>query len=139
MGKYWVLGTPEPTIIDSFLKVEYNMTKYVNIGSILLNIKELKQNNFWVTYNQNRYIKIEGQPDQTLFNILVPDDKKNYLPFKFGGFSIIKSDQNYYSLNFDNFRFKTWLNNSLSSSLPEKPTSEKEILINLYNPRFIHI
>jgi len=138
MGKYWVLGTPEPTIIDSFLKVEYNMTKYVNIGSILLNIKELKQNNFWVTYSQNRYIKIEGQPDQTLFNILVPDDKKNYLPFKFGGFSIIKSDQNYDSLNFDNFRFKTWLNNSLSSSLPEKPTSEKEILINLYNPRFIH-
>ena len=57
---------------------------------------------------------------------------------KFGGFSIISSNENYDSLKFEDFKFKDWLNNSLSSSLPDKPNSEKEILVNLYNPRFIH-
>ena len=69
MGNYWVLGTLEPTIIYSFMKVYYNITKYVNIGSILLNIKKLKQNNFWNLYTNNRYLRISGAPDQTLFNI----------------------------------------------------------------------
>jgi hypothetical protein len=138
MGNYWVLGTPEPTIINSFMKVEYNLTKYINIGSILLNVKELKHNNFWTNFIKNKYLKIEGMPDQTLFNILVPDDKKNYLPLKLGGYSIISSDENFDSLKFDFFNFQEWLNSSLSSSLPDKPNSEKEILVNLYNPRFIH-
>jgi len=138
MEKYWVLGTPEPSIIDSFMKVKYNLTKYINIGSLLLNVKELKQNNFYINFIKNRYLKLEGQPDQTLFNILIPDDKKNYLPLKFGGFSIISNDKNYDSLKFEDFKFKDWLNSSLSSSLPDKPNSEKEILANLYNPRFIH-
>ena len=138
MDNYWVLGTPEPSIIDSFMKVKYNMTKYINIGSLLLNVKELKHNNFWINFIKNKYLKLEGQPDQTLFNILIPDDKKNYLPLKFGGFSIISNDENYDSLKFIDFKFKEWLNSSLSSSLPDKPNSEKEILVNLYNPRFIH-
>ena len=138
MDNYWVLGTPEPSIIDSFMKVKYNLTKYINIGSLLLNVKELKHNNFWINFIKNKYLKLEGQPDQTLFNILIPDDKKNYLPLKFGGFSIISNDESYDSLKFIDFKFKEWLNSSLSSSLPDKPNSEKEILVNLYNPRFIH-
>jgi len=69
MGKYWVLGTPEPTIINSFTKKRYNITKYINIGSMLLNIKKLKQNKFWLKYTKNRNLKLRGQPDQTLFNI----------------------------------------------------------------------
>ena len=138
MGKYWVLGTPEPVIINSFMKVKYNLTKYINIGSILLNVKIFKKINFWKNFISNKHLLLVGQPDQTLFNILVPDDKKNYLPFKFGGFSLIKNDENYDSLKFENFEFKNWLNSSDSSSLPEKPNSEKDILIKLYNPRFIH-
>lgn len=39
---------------------------------------------------------------------------------------------------FEPFGFKKWLNDSQSSSLPEKPKSEKEIIFYLYNPRFIH-
>jgi hypothetical protein len=138
MNKFWVLGTPEPTIIDSFMNNKYNISKYVNIGSILINVKEFKLNHLWKKFVKNKYLNLEGQPDQTLFNIIVPDDKKNYLPLKFGGFSIISSDENYDSLKFEDFKFKDWLNNSLSSSLPDKPNSEKEILVNLYNPRFIH-
>lgn len=138
MNKFWVLGTPEPTIIDSFMNNKYNISKYVNIGSILINVKEFKLNHLWKKFVKNKYLKLEGQPDQTLFNIIVPDDKKNYLPLKFGGFSIISSNENYDSLKFEDFKFKDWLNNSLSSSLPDKPNSEKEILVNLYNPRFIH-
>ena len=70
MEDYWVIGTPEPTIINSFMKIRYNMTKYLNIGSILLNVKALKQNNFWMNYTNNRYLQLFGQPDQTLFNKL---------------------------------------------------------------------
>lgn len=69
MGEYWVLGNPEPLIIDSFMKVKYNISKYVNIGAILLNVKKLKEINFWDIYSSNRYLKLKGAPDQTLFNI----------------------------------------------------------------------
>ena len=63
MEEYWVIGTPEPSIINSFMKVKYNMTKYINIGSILLNIKKLKENNFWERYTNNRNLTLFGQPD----------------------------------------------------------------------------
>ena len=60
MGKYWVLGTPEPTIINSFTKKRHNITKYINIGSMLLNIKKLKQNKFWLKYTKNINLKLRG-------------------------------------------------------------------------------
>ena len=138
MGDYWVLGTPEPSIIDSFMKKRYNITKYINIGSILLDVKKFKINNFWANFTNNKFLTLEGQPDQTLFNILVPDNKKNFLPFKFGGFSLFRDDKNYDSMSFEKFGFKDWLNSFYSKSLPEKPGSEEEIIIKLYNPRFIH-
>ena len=138
MGDYWALGNPEPVIIESFMKLKYNITKYINIGAILVNVKKLKEVNFWETYTNSRYIELIGAPDQTLFNILIPDNKKNYLPFKFGGFSIIENDHNFDVLKFEKFGFNKWLKSNLSLSLPEKPKTEKEILINLYNPIFIH-
>ena len=138
MSQYWVLGTLEPTIITSFMKVRYNMTKYVNIGSILLNIKKLKEHNFWSKYTKNRNLKIVGAPDQTLFNILIPDDKKNYLPFKFGGFTLFRNDYNYDHHKFDYYDFKSWFKSNLTTSLPDNPKSEKGIIVNLYNPLFIH-
>ena len=138
MGEYWVLGNPEPLIIDSFMKVKYNISKYVNIGAILLNVKKLKEINFWDIYSSNRYLKLKGAPDQTLFNILIPDNKKNYLPFRFGSFSIIRNDHNFDKMKFVEFKFKNWFKSNLSLSLPENPKTEEGILINLYNPRFIH-
>ena len=138
MGQFWIIGTPEPSIINSFMKLEYNITKYLNAGSLLLNVKLLKQNNFWENFTKNRYIKLRGAPDQTLFNIIIPDDKKNYIPFKFGGFSLFSSDNNYDSLIYDDFKFKSWFNSKLSLSLPDNPKSESGIILNLYNPSFIH-
>ena len=138
MGDYWVLGTPEPSIIDSFMKKRYNITKYINIGSILLDVKKFKINNFWANFTNNKFLTLEGQPDQTLFNILVPDNKKNFLPFKFGGFSLFRDDKKYDSMSFEKFGFKDWLNSFDSKSLPEKPNSEEGIILKLYNPRFIH-
>ena len=41
MGQFWIIGTPEPSIINSFMKLEYNITKYLNAGSLLLNVKLL--------------------------------------------------------------------------------------------------
>ena len=138
MADYWVLGTPEPIIIESFMKVKYNITKYINIGSVLLNVKKLKENNFWQNYTKNRYLKLIGAPDQTLLNIVIPDDKKNYLPFKFGGYTLFTNDKNYDSRRIIEYKFNSWFNSSLSSSLPENPKSLDGILINLYNPVFIH-
>ena len=138
MEEYWALGNPEPIIIDSFMKLKYNITKYINIGAILLNVKKLKEINFWQIYTNNRNLELKGAPDQTLFNILVPDNRKNYLPFKFGGYSLIKSDRNFDVLKFEGFGFKKWLRSNFSKSQPDNPHTEKDILINLYNPRFIH-
>ena len=138
MSTYWVLGTLEPAIINSFMKINYNITKYINIGAILLNIKRLKENNFWNIYTQNRYLKLKGSPDQTLFNILIPDNRKHYLPFKFGGFSLFKDDHNYENKQFEDFKFKEWFNSTLSKSFIDNPKSENGILLNLYNPVFIH-
>ena len=139
MGEYWVLGNPEPTIIDNFMKKTYNITKYINVGSLLLKITELKKINFWNIFYKNRHLKYSGQPEQTIFNILIPDNRKNYLPFKFGGFELFNNDQKSDALNFtDEFKFRNWFKSNLSSSVPENPKSEKGIILNLYNSRFIH-
>ena len=74
MEGYWALGPPEPQGIA--LNSNYNISKYLNIGSILLNIKELKKHHFWDYYTSKRYLKLLGAKDQALFNILVPDNKK---------------------------------------------------------------
>lgn len=139
MGQYLILGIPEPSIINSFMKVKYNITKYINIGSILIDVKRFKQSNIWINYTKNRNITLKGQPDQTLINIIIPDSLKNYLPFKFGGICLFSNDENSDSLTFRQFLgYKNWINSSLSVSLPENPKSEKGILLQLYNPRFIH-
>ena len=138
MENYWVLGPPEPCIINSFMKIKYNISKYINIGSILINVKKLKENHFWNVYTKNRNIKIIGAPDQTLFNIVMPDDKKNYLPFKFGGFGLFANDKSYDSKMFIDYSYKKWLNSSLSLSLPENPKNESGILYDFFNPVFIH-
>ena len=138
MSDYWAIGTPEPSIINSFMKVKYNITKYINIGSVLLNVKKLKENNFWINYTNNRNLTLFGQPDQTLFNIIIPDNKKNYLPFKFGGFTLFRNDKNYENLQYEPFNFKSFFNSSLSSSLPDNPKSQEGMIFNFYNPTFIH-
>ena len=120
------------------MKNKYNMTKYINIGAILLDIKKFKENNIWNNFVLNRNITLEGQPDQTLFNVVIPDNKKNYLPFKFGGFSLFRNDKNYESLIFEGFGFHDWLNSNYSNTLPQKPVSEIGIILNLYNPIYIH-
>lgn len=137
LGQYWVIGTAEPTIV-SYMKINYNITKYLNVGSLLLDVKTIKQNNFWQNFTKNRYMKLYGQPEQTLFNIIIPDEKKNYLPFKFGGFTFFSNDRQYDSLKFTNYNFNSWFKSNLSLSLPENPKSEQGILLQLYNPSFIH-
>lgn len=61
MRNYWVLGTPEPIRIYQIKK--FNRTKYLNIGSLLLNVKQFKINNFWNNYTKNKYLKIRGKPE----------------------------------------------------------------------------
>ena len=139
MGEYWILGTPEPIIINSFMKIRYNITKYLNIGSIMIDVKKYKDNNIWEKYTNNRNLPLRGQPDQTLINIIIPDSKKNYIPFKFGGICLFDNDEFSDSLMFNQLLgYKNWINSSLSSTLPNNPKSEIGILLQLNNPRFIH-
>ena len=137
MKDYWVLGPPEPWCIKSFVQI-YNIKKYINIGSILINVKKLKQNNFWKNYIKKRYLKLGGALDQTLFNIVVPDDKKGYLPFRFGGFTILCSDKESDILKFHDHGLKEWLKSNLSNSMPEKPETLFQLISQLYNSCFIH-
>lgn len=136
MGDKWVLGPPEPRGIE-FIE-QYNRKGYINIGSILLNIKELKKNDFWKNYYLNRNLTCLGAPDQTLFNIMVPDDKKGYFPFRFGSFTNLKDDINSDKLLFENIGYESWLNSNLSKDFPENPKNNTMILAQLYNSVFIH-
>ena len=139
MEEYIILGTPEPSIIKSFMQVKYNITKYINIGSMLIDVKKYKQNNVWINYIKNRNLMLKGQPDQTLLNIIIPDSKKNYIPFKFGGICLFQNDKFYDLLIFKQYLgYKNWLNSKLANSLPENPKSEIGVLIKLYNPVYIH-
>ena len=138
MKDYWALGPIEPWCISAFMK-RYNMTKYINIGSILLNVKELKKNHFWDIYTKNRNLTLGGAPDQTLFNICCPDDKKDYFPFRFGGYVILCSDQESDKLQFNEFfGLKNWFNSEDSKNYPENPGSETGLIAQIYNSVFIH-
>ena len=137
MNKYWALAPPEPICIYQFV-LKFNITKYLNIGSILLNVKELKKYNFWKLYTKNRNIENWGMPDQTLFNILLPDERKDYFPFRFGIFSLICSDKDSDKMIYRDYNFKKWFNSSYSENFPDNPTSEIGILAQTYNPLFIH-
>ena len=137
MNHYWALAPPEPICIFKIVKRD-NITKYLNIGSILLNVIELKKNKFWDLYTQKRNIRKGGQPDQTLFNILVPDDKKDYFPFRFGTFSLFCNDDDSDQMKYKDYNFKEWFTSGLSKNYPENPKSEIGILAQTYNPLFIH-
>ena len=137
MQGYWALAPPEPFCIYHIV-LRRNIKKYLNIGSILLNVNELKKNNFWDIYVKNRNIPKGGMPDQTLFNLLVPDNKKDYFPFRFGVFSLFCSDYNSDRMKWRDFNFDRWLNSELSENFPQKPSSEIGILAQSYNPLFIH-
>jgi hypothetical protein len=135
MGDKWVLGPPEPRCIGFVQK--YNKSSYINIGSILLNVNELKKNNFWNTYTKNRHLECPGAPDQTLFNILVPDDKIGYFPFRFGGIVPMGDDKNSDKLKFVNYGYETWFKN-LGKNYPDNPKTNIKLVAQMYNSVFVH-
>ena len=138
MGEFWALGVPEPWCIEAYVK-RYNRTKYLNIGSVLLKVRELKNYNFWDKYTKSRDLILGGAVDQTLFNIVLPDERKNYFPFKFGGYSIICTDKDSETFSYVDFGFKDWLNSEYAKSLPDNPKTELNITAHLYNPVYIHV
>ena len=69
---------------------------------------------------------------------IMPDNKKNYIPFKFGGYCLFDNDHNYDLFKYGNCEFDEWFKSNLSASLPDNPKSIKGILSSFYNPRFIH-
>ena len=138
MGEFWVLGLPEPWHINSFMIPKYNISKYINTGAMLLNIKMLKKNNFWDNYSKNKNLETIGDKAQTLFNILIPDNKKNYLPFNLGGYCLFQDDNSSDSFNTAYISFHNFFDSNLSLSFPNNPKSTKGILSQMHNPRFIH-
>lgn len=138
MSNYWVLGTPEPNGLYSIK--EFNLSKYINIGSILIDVKETKKNKIWNNYVKNRYLIKDNitKPDQTLYNIIIPDNRKNFFPFRFGGLVPFESDINSDNLNFVQYGYENWLNSSLANSLPENPKNIFNYTVQIYNPVFIH-
>ena len=137
MEDSWALGTPEPQCI-TLVSNDYNITKYLNIGSVLLNVKELKKNNFWDIYTKNRNLKLLGAPDQTLFNILTPDNKKKYFPFRFGGICPFKNDNDFDKLIVNDMGIINWLTSELGNLMPENKKNQINYVVQLFNPVFIH-
>jgi len=136
MKNYWILGLPEPWCIDKFVK-DYNISKYINIGSVIINVTEFKKNNLWEKYTKNRNIKLGGAVDQTLLNIIIPDSKKGYFPFRLGGYSIIYNEKSLYNKNYFDHGLKSWLENK-SNNLPGNPKSLSEYFYQMLDPIFFH-
>ena len=136
MGKFVVLGVPEPWGIYSLVQ-KYNITKYISLGCLLINVKKFKINHIWDKYLKNLNLEVGGDEVQTLFNIVVPDNQKNYLPFRFGGYSILCTDKDSENLNYKDYGFKKWLNSELAVTLPENPGCENNITARFYNPVYM--
>ena len=83
-------------------------------------------------------MKITGVQDQTLFNIIVPDDKKDFFPFRFGGISPFSSDNNSDKLKYNEYGINNFLLNETGKNFPENPKIKDMYVIQLFNPVFIH-
>ena len=135
MRNFWVLGLPEPIGIKHIQK--YNSKKYLNIGALLINVTEFKINNIWDKYTKNRNLHIKGAPDQTLLNIIIPDDKKDYFPFRLGVYSIFKDDNSLKKNQYNDCGLKNWLLSELNN-LPDNPKTLSEYFSLYNNSIFIH-
>ena len=136
MRNYWVLGLPEPIGIE-FTK-KYNSKKYLNIGALIINVTEFKMNNIWDKYTKNRNLQVEGAPDQTLLNIIIPDDKKDYFPFRFGVYSIFIDDNSFKNNTYNNdCGLKSWFASELNN-LQDNPKTMSEYFSLYNNSIFIH-
>ena len=100
MKNFWVIGLPEPIGIGLIKK--YNSTKYLNIGELIRNVAEFKMNNIWDKYTKNRNLHVEGELDQMLLNIIIPDDKNDYFPFRLWVYSIFEDDNSFNKNIYDN-------------------------------------
>ena len=98
----------------------------------------MKKHHFWDYYLSKRNLKIEGAPDQSLFNILVPDNKKNYFPVRLGGICIFNNDKDFDKMIFNDFGIGNWLTSELANSFPENPKNINIYAIQLFNSLFIH-
>ena len=135
MKNYWVLGLPEPIGIKYIKK--YNSTKYLNIGALIINVTEFKINKIWDKYTRNRNLHIGGSPDQTLLNIIIPDDKKDFFPFRLGVFSIFREDTSFEKKVYDDVGLKSWLASKLNT-LPDNPKTISKYFSLYNNSIFIH-
>ena len=135
MRNNWVLGLPEPGGIKHIKK--YNSKKYLNIGALIINVNEFKINKVWDKYTRNRNLHIRGKPDQTLLNIIIPDDKKDYIPFRLGVFSIFREDNSFEKGDYNDWGLKRWLASKLNT-LSDNPKTISEYFYLYNNSTFIH-
>jgi hypothetical protein len=135
MKNYWVLGLPEPIGIKYIKK--YNSVKYLNIGALIINVTEFKINKIWDKYTRNRNLHIGGAPDQTLLNIIIPDSKKDFFPFRLGVFSIFRKDDSFEKKVYDDVGLNSWLVSKLNT-LPDNPKTISEYFSLFNNSIFIH-
>jgi len=135
MKNYWILGLPEPICLNYVKK--YNITKYLNIGALIINVTEFKKNNIWDKYTKNRNLYLMGAVDQTLLNIIIPDDKKDYFPFSLGIYSIFKKEDRFYSKNYYDYGLESWLASN-SNNLPNNPRTISEYFSLINTSIFIH-
>jgi hypothetical protein len=113
------------------------MKKYLNIGALIINVTEFKINKVWDKFTENRNLTLKGAVDQTLFNIIIPDDKKDYFPFTLGVYSTFEKDDNFFKNDYFDSGLKNWLA-SKSNNLKDNPKTLSEYFSLFNNSIFIH-
>ena len=84
-----------------------------------------------------RYLKLGGAVDQTLFNIVVPDNRKDYFPFTLGAYSLVCNDEEFDQMKIRDHGLKEWLASPLNN-IKDNPKKLEEYHSIIYDAPFIH-
>ena len=136
MGDYLYLGIPGGKVGKKALITKKKYKKYINTGSILINVKKVKISNIYkeCVKHKDQYYNHVG--DQDLLNDIA-FGKVGYLPIKFGACSPYKTDKDSDKLIYKipNRRLISFY---LKSNYTYIPKEYIKIIQLFYNPIIIH-
>lgn len=136
MGKYLYLGIPGGKV-GKYAKISKKLFKrYINTGSMLVNVKKVKQENIYQKYVKYKDIYNGTIGDQDLLNDIA-FGKIGYLPIKFGIKAPYRKDEDSDKLIYE-VPFKYYLRIYLKDKYPFFPKEIKKFIQLGYNPIVIH-
>ena len=134
MKNYLYLGLPGGKVGKYALASKKNFTTYINTGSMLVNVKKIKEEKIYEKYKKYKSIYKSAVGDQDLLND-VALGKISFLPLKFGICSPYKNDKDS-DKPLNEYPYKHYIRGFLYNKFPY--ISKNRIIQFGYNPMVIH-